>query len=223
MTQESKEILKILQQISGRYSTQQVFSDWVETCALAFANNSTPFQDRKLIEYREEEYLRIVKKYTKEEADKFACMFGLLQISLGKEMSDTLGRIYMQSESGNKRTGQFFTPYHISLMCAKVGISEAEPDEHGHYYMLEPSCGSGGMIIAAAQALKEQGKDYQRIMRVIAQDLDWRSVYMCYVQLSLLGIHAAVVQGNTLSDPYMANTYPPERVFRTPMATGALL
>ena len=77
------------------------------------------------------------------------------------------------------------------------------------------------MIIAIAQALKEKGVDYQRKMKVVAQDLDWKGVYMCYLQLSLLGIHAVCVQGNTLSEPYEKG-YPPERVLWTPMALGAL-
>lgn len=59
-------------------------------------------------------------------------------------------------------------------------------------------------------------------MKVVAQDLDWKGVYMTYVQLSMLGIDAAVVQGNTLEETFTPD-FPPERVLLTPKAKGLLL
>ena len=75
------------------------------------------------------------------------------------------------------------------------------------------------MIIAAARVLKERGLNYQRCMKVTAQDLDWNSVYMTYVQLSLLGIDAEVIQGNTLSDSMPE----PKQIFLTPNRMGMLI
>lgn len=221
MTEQGKEIIRILKQMSGRYSARQIFSDWITCCALAIANNATPFQNARIRDDRECEYLELMKKYSEEECEKFVRMLVLLTKSLEEKKEDILGEIYMQTEQGNKYTGQFFTPYHVSLMCAKMTLKE--PDKYGRYTISEPSCGSGGMIIAAAQILQEQGENYQHVMRVVAQDLDWTAVYMCYVQLSLLGIYAIVVQGDTLSEPYYTGGYPYERVFRTPMAAGILL
>lgn len=79
------------------------------------------------------------------------------------------------------------------------------------------------MIIAAAKVLKDRGINPQRVMRVVAQDLDWKSVYMTYMQLSLIGINAIVVQGDTLSESCRVSQYPPERTFKTPMAKGMIL
>lgn len=78
------------------------------------------------------------------------------------------------------------------------------------------------MVIAAAEVLKERGVDYQKKMNVVAQDLDWKSVYMCYLQLGLLGIPAICVQGNTLTEPYRSG-YPEEWVLYTPAKMGVLL
>ena len=78
------------------------------------------------------------------------------------------------------------------------------------------------MIIAAAKVLKDRGINYQKCMQVVAQDLDWKAVYMCYVQLSLLGINAVVVQGNTLIEPDWMSR-PPECIFRTPNRTGMMI
>jgi hypothetical protein len=78
------------------------------------------------------------------------------------------------------------------------------------------------MIIAAAAILQRKELNYQNCIKAVAQDLDWIAVYMCYVQLSLLGIDAVVVQGNTLTEPYTDN-YPRSRIFRTPRNMGLLI
>ena len=77
------------------------------------------------------------------------------------------------------------------------------------------------MIIAAAEILRKRGLNHQRCMEVVAQDLDWKGVYMTYLQLSLLGIK---VQGNTLSEPFTdLRSYPKERVLLTPAQKGMLI
>ena len=79
------------------------------------------------------------------------------------------------------------------------------------------------MVIAAAKVLKDRGINYQRRLDVVAQDLDWKTVYMCYIQLSLLGIRAVVYQGNTLTEPYQEGRVDPERTFYTPRYVGLLV
>lgn len=206
-------IIKILQQMSGKYSAYEIFSDWVKCCSLAISNNCDILRGR-IWQERERAYIETMKKYTREEGKKFVKMFALLTETLEFEMKDVLGEIYMKSGMGSKAAGQFFTPYHLCLACAKLSIFE--PNENGKYLINEPSSGGGAMIIAAAAVLKERGVDYKRDMEVVAQDLDWKGVYMSYLQLSLLGIKAVCVQGNTLSEPYRKG-YPEERVLRTPM------
>lgn len=78
------------------------------------------------------------------------------------------------------------------------------------------------MIIAFAKAMAEQGIDYGKCLKVVAQDLDWKDVYMTFVQVSLLGIDAVVVQGDSLAEPYKPG-YPPERVLETPVRKGLIL
>lgn len=63
---------------------------------------------------------------------------------------------------------------------------------------------------------------YQKRLKVIAQDLDWLGVYMTYVQCSIIGIDAIVVQGDTLKEPYIEG-YPFKRILRTPNHMGALV
>ena len=214
-----KDIIKIINSIAGKYSAYEVFTDWIRCFALSISNSCQLHHD-KVWQDREQLYLDTIKRYTIKDVTKFIDMRDLLIETLEDNPTDVLGQIYMESGMGSKAAGQFFTPYHLSELCAKLVMPE--PDEEGLYRINEPSCGGGGMIIAAAMALREQGIDYQRKMRVVAQDLDWKGVYMCYLQLSLLGINAICVQGNTLSEPYRRD-YLPERVLYTPARRGLML
>ncbi len=220
---EKKEIIQRIQQISGQWSPYQVFTDWVECVALTIQNNCYAFCKEKdeLYQKREQRYCSIIKKYSAEEQSFIVEMTGLLTMAMEIEFSDILGEIYMESGCGNKNTGQFFTPFNVSKMCADMTLlQDFEKDEIIPVH--EPSCGAGGMIIAMASVLKDKGINYQKKMRVVAQDLDWKAVYMTYVQLSLYGIDAVVVQGDTLLDPYHID-YPIERTFRTPRNMGVIL
>jgi hypothetical protein len=46
---------------------------------------------------------------------------------------------------------------------------------------------------------------------------------MCYVQLSLLGANALVVQGDTLMHPYDKHRTEQSHIFITPMRAGGLV
>lgn len=206
--------------MSGRLSAYSIFCDWVEMTALAIQN--TCFMNHnELWKKREERYKALISNYGTKDQRKFAEMYGRLSESFDDNIEDLLGEIYMRSESGNKFTGQFFTPFHISVATAELGIPE-DYDGSDVLTFSEPSCGSGKMIIASAAVLKKRGFDYRKKMKVVCQDLDWKCVYMTYVQLSLLGIDAIVAQGDTLCTPYDKG-YPEELVFRTPVNMGAIL
>lgn len=186
-----EEIIKTINSISGGYSNYQIFYDWVKMMAISL-NNMTSLEKNEFEEKLEKEYLDLANKY-KENINKFVKMTGLLTLELEKEMTDVLGTLYMKGGFGQDRTGQFFTPFHLSELVAKINKYPNKKVE-----MYEPSCGGGGMIIAAAKAMKEQGINYQNNLIVEAGDIDWMCVYMTYVQLSLLGIKAKVTQGNSL-------------------------
>lgn len=214
-----KKIIKCIRELSGRYSPTSVFFDWVQCMALSISNTCHVIHGGTWRQ-REEVYKATMNKYDKEERLKLSEMSGMIVMALEEDLGDVLGEIYMGSIGGDGGKGQFFTPYHVSLACAKLTVPQA--NENDKIRINEPTCGSGSMVIAAAQVLKECGENYQRKLDVVCQDLDWTAVYMCYVQLSLLGICAIVAQGNTLSEPYV-DGYPAERVFYTPAKMGLLL
>lgn len=218
---KTHKIIKLIESLSGQYSGHQIFTDWCTMMAISISNSCELFDTK---EHRERESLfqSISAKYGSNNLDKFAEMMAYLIEALEENPRDVLGEVYMSGGFGSKTTGQFFTPYHLSELCARLCYEEPARAEDGKIHVHEPSCGGGGMIIAYAMELKEKGIDYQREMEVIAQDLDWNCVYMCYVQLSLMGISAVVVQGDTLSEPYTKGT-PERRVLYTPKKRGAFI
>ena len=212
------DLQKAFLNMAGRYSAYEIFMDWIEVCALSVANSTCMIHHKYWID-REEKYKSIMNKYDHDEQVKFCEMLAWFVEDIEDNPRDVLGEAFMRSGMGADAAGQFFTPFNISLMMAEVNI---ESYTDGEISLLEPSCGSGGGIIAMAVALQKKGINYQNVMKVVAQDLDWRCVYMCYLQLSYMGIDAICVQGDTLLDPYREG-YPQARVLRTPKNMGVLL
>lgn len=205
------DIIKKINSISGSKSPYNVFADWIKCTALSIMQSIWFSEDREQL------YLNTIKEYNGRD---FSDMCALLSETIEYKMTDVLGNLFMQSGWGNRNTGQFFTPYNVSLATAKMAMSDLPDKEHINFN--EPSAGAGGMVIAAAETLRDSGRNYQKCLRVVAQDLDWNAFYMCYIQLSLYGIDAKVVQGDTLLDkPFKIFD---SNVFLTPMhmLNGAL-
>lgn len=215
-----KEIADTIQSVSGKYNPYQIFRDWCEMYAISIQNSCVLRHDA-VWQNREDIYNSLWNKYDECEHDAFVKTTGLYAIALHYEIGDLLGEIFMESGAGNASAGQFFTPFHVSEMVAKIGASENILEEK-KIHMTEPSIGSGGMVIATAKYLNERGINYQKKLKVVGQDLDWLAVYMSYIQLSLLGIDAIIVQGDTLTEPYIPGKTEPRRILRTPRNTGAI-
>jgi type I restriction-modification system DNA methylase subunit len=191
----SDKIINTIHKMSGKYGVYEIFADWVKMQAFAYANQVQYSQAR------EDEYIEAMKRYSKEEFAQLAEMTAWLVEWADEQFFDMLGYIYMHLEIGNKRTGQFFTPYNICQLMAKtVDFSELPITAN------EPTCGAGGNIIALAEAMKDSGINYQHNLMVVCQDIDIKAVYMAFVQMSLYGIPAIVYQSDTLLDPLGHNS-----------------
>jgi N-6 DNA methylase len=218
--EHQRELVKLIREFSQRHHLHGVFSDFVEICALSISNSVDQPQFGK----REKRYLEIVGKYTKDEINRFAQMFAQLVLSFEKRvedmrvagagLTDVLGETYMMLEISNARAGQFFTPYEISRLMAKMIIGDGGDAVklHGFMRLQEPACGAAGMVIAAAESLHDTGHNYQDAMHATCIDIDPCCVHMAYVQLSLLHIPAIVVHGNALSAQVWGLWYTPAHI-----------
>ncbi len=211
------EIVKKINEMAKYYSAHQVFRDWIEIYALSIANSCEP-TGTPVWEKREQQYLSAIGKYQKQEILGFADLGGMLALALEDDMSDVLGAVYMGLETSSKVTGQFFTPDNISRLVSKMMDDEVVSTDMP-IKLYEPACGSSGMIIAYARALRDKDIDYQRKLDVKATDIDFACVYMSYIQLSLLGIKAVVARQDSL----IKETVPHEHIFVTPAKKGMLL
>ena len=221
-----KEIVKILKEMSGKYSEYEIFTDWIRCLALSIEQSTHFIRDQEW-HRRERDYINTMNKYSYDERMKLAELTGLLIETLEEGPDDILGDVYMKADMGSKAAGQFFTPFHLSELCAMAGltgmIDEYKAGKLDKITISEPACGGGAMILAAAKVIHESGINYQTAMEVVAQDIDWKGVYMCYVQLSLLGISAICVQGSTLEEPYDPARTERSHILRTPRKAGLLV
>lgn len=227
-----QDIISFISAASGAYSPYQIFYDWVECLALATANSSTLFHDA-VWEEREKRYLDVMNRHDEKTRQQFLEMTAALIDVYESGFDDVLGDIYMKSGCGNGHLGQFFTPYHISQLTAASGLEVQlyhfgendkikNPDDE-IIRLNEPSTGGGANIIATAEYLHNKGIDYQKRLKVVAQDLDWLAVYMTYIACSYYGIDAIVVQGDTLLHPYDPAKTPERHILRTPRNRGCLI
>jgi type I restriction-modification system DNA methylase subunit len=173
------------------------FRHFVALSAIALSNVADPINKAA----REEQYLSIVKQYKPEEFQQFPSLLGMLATCLEHEPTDVLGRLYHRLELHNYQSGQFFTPYPVCLAMAKMLVHDAKHlvKEQEFIRAQEPCVGSGAMVIALAQALREEGINYKQCLHVTAIDLDIVAVHMAYVQCTLLHIPALMLHGDTLS------------------------
>ena len=212
ITKKEDEIVKILNNMAGKYPANKIFNDWITMYALAIANGCKVIHD-EIWESREAEYKNIARKYKKEEWKNIETMCMLLNEALSIQEFDVLGDIYMREGYGERRTKQYYTPFEISELSARI-ITNQEYEKTMKVH--EPTCGSGSMIIAIAKEMRRKGQNYQDKMQVFAQDLDWNNVYMTYIQLSLLNIKAVVIQGDTLEEPFNKLKTEITKIFETP-------
>jgi type I restriction-modification system DNA methylase subunit len=207
-----KDMEKLIRSLSIRRHTHQVFSDFVEMAACAISNAVDP----RFQEEREKRYMDIVRKYDKEEVEVFPKLLGHLTMALEEGFDDVLGKLYGTLEIHSKQAGQFFTPYEVSSMMAKMTLADGHAKniikERGFIRASEPACGAGGMVIALAEALKDEDINYQQHLHVTAVDIDLTAALMAYVQLSLLHIPAVVVHGDTLRMQEFSHWYTPAHV-----------
>jgi hypothetical protein len=198
--QSTMEALSILEHALCRLAYGQhlftVFRHFVELSATSLSNVADLINKAA----REEQYLPIVKQYEPGEFQQFPPLLGMLSTCLDHEPTDVLGRLYHRLEIYNHQSGQFFTLYPVCQAMAKMLVHDAKHlvKEQEFIRVQEPCVGSGAMVIALAQALREEGINYQHYLHVTAIDLDIVAVHMAYVQCTLLHIPAMILHGDTL-------------------------
>src|SRR5262245_23129264 len=104
---------KILERISHRHNSRQVFDGFIRFAACALAAQT-----------REAEYIDEAKRWEKPEMDLFAEAFGaLIREMESKPFEDVVGGYYMEfalSQKGQQWNGEFHTPKPICDLMARM-------------------------------------------------------------------------------------------------------
>lgn len=215
-----KDFLKTFKELTYCHRIWDVWNDFIIMAACALSN---PLDKEHYLQ-RENRYLSIISKYSREEQSKFPELFAHLTmaIELNPEQ-DFLGKIYTMLNLQDEGREQIFTPYSVCELMGDItmqGVSE-QIQEHGYISINDPCCGAGATLIAGVHSARkilttELGLNFQNHILVTAQDIDETVALMCYIQLSLLGVAGYVKVGNTITEP-MSNGDTTENYWFTPI------
>lgn len=174
----STQLFKLLETAAAKTgkSRGQTFEDFLllVTCALSGGR-------------MEEQYLEIAGQHAegkkgKRSIDVLTEMFARLVMIMEETRADILGDLFVGAISYGER-GQFYTPECLTQLMAELAGSE------GHT-VSDPCCGSGRMLLAAA--------DVNRHREFVGQDVDLRCVRMTAINLALRNLYGHVIWGDTL-------------------------
>lgn len=194
-----EKLIDEIQMLAQSEGVNTVFTTFLEITANSIAAQMDP----EHAEIREARYGEIASSMTPETLEAYARMFAQLYLAVLERQDDPcdiLGDIYHKLRLNNEWSGQFFTPDHISRLMAELATPElGDSDHEGPVTINEPACGSGTLILGAVWMMQKQKFDFHHKSFFVAQDIDIRCVWMAYIQLSLYGIPAVVIHGNTMS------------------------
>lgn len=211
-----KEFTKNFDILSRTRNRLEIWQDFV----VLFACTTSNTVDKSHYDIREKRYLNTIKKYSKKEAEIFPELANIVIRALSDNpKQDYLGHLFMNMNLGNEHNGQFFTPYSVCEMMAKITCTSIDEFCKVHT-VSDPACGAGALLIAAFHEFQEQYQkkslNAQNYILMSAQDIDETVGLMCYIQLSMLGIAGIVKIGNSLTEP-MCSEDNNENYWYTPM------
>lgn len=218
-SQARKDFLQTFRSLTRRWRSWDIWTDFVTISACTISNAV----DKSHFAEREELYLRIIRKYNKQEQDLFPKLFAYTVLALEEDSDqDFLGDIYTELGLNSKEHKQIFTPYHVCHFMAEITFGDLvqQVEETGYIEVYDCCCGAGATLIAAANVAKHKlekgGLNFQNHILVTGQDIDHVVTMMCYIQMSLLGVAGYFKVGNSLTEP-MSSSDSLENYWFTPM------
>jgi type I restriction-modification system DNA methylase subunit len=181
----------------------EAITTWLDA-AFRATRSATLLSDRVKFDANEAAYMKIVHRCRepKESMADISAMLSALVLALEAAPVDFVGPVY-EEFAASKHLGQTFTPYALSRLMAEMTLIEPERiiDEGGRGFITlqEPSCGVGGMTLAASEVLRDRGINVARQVHWTMIDVDYSATCAAYLQTNLCGISADVFHGNTLS------------------------
>ena len=180
---ETEQLLTMLDAVAAKTGSRgQVFEHWLTMVVCALAGGTM-----------EEEYLAMVAKHAagekgKRPVDQLSKMFGTLVEIMEETRADILGDLFQGAINYGER-GQFFTPENL---CSLMGQLAGGEHDAAATRVVDPCCGSGRMLLAAANV--------NRNRQFIGQDADSRCVRITAINLGLRNLYGYTIWGNSLTN-----------------------
>jgi hypothetical protein len=129
--------------------------------------------------------------------------------AIAADGNDWLGQVAgLLAVLNGKGKGQFFTPPEVARLLASLVSQGKAPSEDkirevvrrdGCYRVMDPTAGSGSLLLAFAERVRDAGLDPTLTLYVEATDIDEAAARMAYVQLSIRDVPAKVICGDCLT------------------------
>lgn len=182
--------------LAYKYGGHKVWRDFVTmaACSLSGLSGGDHFEERERM------YLESASHYKAEELDGFSAMMACTILAINENPEqDFLGSLYGELRLINRSAEQFFTPYCIATLMARVALPPLEKGKS----ISDPCCGAGALLLAAANEAKRNGMNVGTDLLFVGQDIDFVPAMMAYIQLSLMGCNAIIKVGDSLSNPFL--------------------
>lgn len=112
-----EEFIKVFHEMSARYGRSELWYDYIDMHTIALANTC----DLRCRDTREEQYNAIVQKYDENTVQQFAVLTAITMTALLENPEqDFLGTVYHNLGLSKSQAGQFFTPYNVGQMMARI-------------------------------------------------------------------------------------------------------
>lgn len=183
-------------------SLYKAFVDAIRAYAIALHNAVIRETNPEEFQRGEEEYLSIVKKYKKEQADHLVNACTVIAKALNVNRRDFLGRMMEVVGTTQAGLGQCFTPAHMAELMAEITWKDEykEMADRGEVLIInDPTCGGCVLPIEAAESFMRHGVPQSQIF-VKVEDIENVAFNVSYIQLTLLGYAAVVTRQNTLTE-----------------------
>lgn len=185
------EFCKQIKGLATKHTLSTVWSDFLEASSISLYNSY-----KNLVEL-EERYSEVIGKYSDEESTQLAKLLGVTVLALEEREHDFLGEVFHSLELHQKFKGQFFTPNHVSDLMAKLTFNPYK-DSRRLIKIQEPCIGSGAIVISCIKEMRRVGINYQEQVEITGIDIDKNCYNMAFIQISLLGVPAVLIWGDTL-------------------------
>lgn len=171
--------------VFGHMHSYDLYRSWLEA-AWAFLDAGSDPQG----------FRRCLDRYSHDEGQEFGRLLGLYVEAVEADpFRDILGEIFMRLDVNSVRAGQFFTPYPVAEMMARMQFDRQDferlVEDKGVVTVCDPAVGSGVMLLAFAKVVHQAlGRRGTGKLQLYGTDIDPRCVLMCRIQIRMNGLDA---------------------------------